>query len=285
MNKILLLLLIPLFLFSLTACEEEDQTSIGTPAEEDLQPIQDNTKAEQGVMNSANYMNPYGLDEDLSGKKAFSSNPQYSIDADSLVVTIDFSGVENMDGEIIITYNSNPLINFGQISAEAELVNYTQGGIVYNGTLLFEMVVSEVITMSTSTPDGEELTIQDGNSTSTWSGERIMTWTAGINTPADPSDDIYEVEGSSEGLTSNQTNYTSEILATLVFSPSCDYIMFGEQQLKNYVGTDRETTLTLTYNVDANGETLTEPACNPYFNLNFVSQNLELNMLLNVDEL
>lgn len=285
MNKILLLLLTPLFLFSLTACEEEDQTSIGTPAEEDLQPIQDNTKAEQGVMNSTNYMNPYGLDEDLSGKKAFSSNPVYSISGpDSTVVTIDFSGVENMDGEIIITYSSNPTHEFDRISAEAELVDYKQGTVVYNGTLLFEMADSELITMSTSTPDGEELTIQDGNSTSTWSGERIMTWTEGSDT-IDEMDDIYEVVGSSEGLTSNQTSYTSEILTALVFSPSCDYIMFGEQQLKNYVEEDLETTLTLNYNVDANEETLTEPDCNPYFNLNFVSQNLDVNMFLNVDDL
>src|SRR6056297_112805 len=285
MIKFRFLLLIPLFVFAFTACEEEDQTSIGTPAEEDLQPIQDNTKAEQGVMNSANLMNPYGLDEDLSGKKAFDENPEYSISNDSLQVTIDFSAVDNMDGEIIITYNTIPLYDFSQISATAELINYTQGTIVYNGLLNFSMTIGDVITMTVATPDGEEITIQDGNLESTWIGERVMTWTEGFDTPAIASDDIYEVSGSARGITSNQTNYTAEILETLVFSPDCDYIMYGEQQIKNYVGTDNETTLTLTYHVDSGGNTLTEPTCNSYFNLNFVSQNLELNLVLSFNDM
>jgi len=285
MIKFRFLLLIPLFVLAFSSCEEEDQTSIGTPAEEDLQPIQDNTKAEQGVMNSANLMNPYGLDEDLSGKKAFDANPEYSISNDSLQVTIDFSAVDNMDGEIIITYNTNPLHDFSQISATAELINYTQGTIVYNGLLNFSMTIGDVITMTVATPDGEEITIQDGNLESTWIGERVMTWTEGFDTPAIASDDIYEVSGSARGITSNQTNYTAEILETLVFSPDCDYIMYGEQQIKNYVGTDNETTLTLTYHVDSGGNTLTEPTCNSYFNLNFVSQNLELNLVLSFNDM
>ena len=61
--------------------------------------------------------------------------------------------------------------------------------------------------------------------------------------------------------------------------------MSGEQQIKNYVGTEDETTLTLTYHVDANGNELDEPTCNPYFNLNFVSSNLELNLVLNLENM
>lgn len=284
MKKLFLLLTIPFMVLSFSACEEEDgSTSFGTPTGEDMQPIEDNMNSEKGLMTSANYMNPYGLDEELSSKKSVTEdNPDYDFDTAEYILTVDFTDVAGMGGEIVVNYDSNPLDTpITSIGATTSLNDFAIGSTTYNATLMFEMeVTDEAITMSIYT-DGDTLQIDNGGDVSTWYGNRDVIWLEGYTTPVETADDLFQIEGSASGMTSNGTNYESEITSPLVFSLECDYIMSGQQEILDKVGTEEQTTLKMTYNVDSEGNLLDEPECNPYFKLVFNSPNMEVELVMN----
>ncbi len=284
MKKIWILPIVAILAFSLTSCDEDIDTVIGTPTDEDMQPVADNAKTEKGLMTATSYMNPYGLDEDLSTKKG-ADDPTYNLVG--VTLTIDFSEVEGMDGVIVVEYSSNPLDSpLTAIDATTTLQNFAIGNTTYNGVLSFAYTnTGDEIAMTVSTIDGDPITITEGSSEITWDGTRSLTWIQGISTPIDITDDLYEVTGSAEGIASTLTNYTTEVLSALVLSPNCDYIMGGEQELINNVGTDDQTSMTMNYSVDSNGNDLSEPTCNSYVKMHFVSSTLDVNIVINLDNL
>ncbi len=284
MKKIWILVLVAIATISFISCDEDVDTVIGTPSDEDMQPVADNVQTEKGLMTATSYMNPYGLDEDLSTKK-IADEPTYNLVG--LTLTIDFSDVSGMDGIIVVEYSSDPLDTpLVDINATTTLQDFTLDNAVYNGVVSFAYLRSgDVIEMSVATIDGDPLTITEGNREVTWDGTRTLKWIQGLSTPADITDDLYEVTGSAEGVASTMTNYTTEVLSALVLSPNCEYIMAGEQELINNVGADGQTSMTMNYSVDSNGNDLSEPACNSYIKLHFVSSTLDVNMVVNIDNL
>lgn len=287
MKKILSFLLIGFFAFSFIACEEEDSI-LGTPSDDDMQPAQDNIEAEKGIMSAANYMNPYGLDEELKAKGFSADGPTYSwISITDFKLKIDFTNVSGMGGAIIVDYDSNPLaVPLTYISATFTLENYEEDGVVYNGDLTFSMTVTGVdqVSMTVATAEGNTLQMTKGSVTTTFTGMRTIDWLEGISTPGDDLDDIFQLSGYSDGVSSTGSNYYSTILTPIVMSPSCDYIMGGSQQILNYYETENQTSLTMTYNVDANGNELAEPTCNSYFKLRFVSGIVDITLVLDMNE-
>jgi hypothetical protein len=284
MKKILSFLVAGMIAFSFTACDEEDILS-GSPSDEDMQPVIDNMNAEKGVMSAASYMNPYGLDEELSTKSVLEDGPAYSYDPATRTLTVDFTGVSGMGGEIIVTYDSDPLsLPITSIGAISTMLDFVNDGVTYNGTVVFSMTVGNQIVMSVMTSDGEEITINDGTSY-TWSGSRSITWLEGFNTPVDDTDDVYQLEGNSSGISSTGTNYQSTILIPLVLSTECDYVMHGSQKVINNVDSDNEASITMTFHVDADGNELDVPTCNSYFEMHYVSGIFDLTMIMDIDEM
>lgn len=271
--------------FSFNSCDEEDSL-LGGPSDEDMQPVVDNMNAEKGVMSASSYMNPYGLDEELSTKEFMEGEVEYSwISIEDFSVRIDFSNVSDMGGAIIVDYDSNPLeFPFSSISATIVLEDYMQDGITYNGELTFLMEVGSDITITVASAEGSQITMDHGSVQSTWMGTRTMVWLEGFDT-TDDLDDIYQISGTSTGVTSTATNYFSQIITPIMLSPGCDYMMYGSQEIVNNYGSDNETSLTMMYNVDSSGDELSDPTCNSYFKLHFVSGLLDLTMVLNMDEM
>ncbi|PLX22825.1 MAG: hypothetical protein C0599_05640 [Salinivirgaceae bacterium] len=285
MKKVFSLLVAGMLAFSFTGCDEEDILS-GTPSEEDMQPVADNMNAEKGLMSAASYMNPYGLDEELSTKGAMVDGPTYDYDPVNKILSIDFTGVAGMGGEIIVTYDSDPLaIPLTSIGAMATMIDFVKDGSTYNGTVVFSMTVGTTITMSVMTSDGEVISINNGVASYTWSGNRSIAWIEGALTPVDDTDDVYQLTGSSAGVSSTGTNYESTILTAIILSNDCDYIMYGSQEVVNNVNSDNEATITMTFNVDANGNLLGNPTCNSYFEMHYVSGIFDLTMVMDMDEM
>jgi hypothetical protein len=291
MKNLLTFLFIGIMAFSFTSCELEEEDLFATPTDEEMQPAVDNSNAEKGIMSASSYMNPYGLDEELSsGKKGFMANgPSYSwVNFVEFIIRIDFTDVPGMGGAIIVDYESNPFdFTATSVNATFSLENYEEDGIVYNGDLTFSMTRTSVdqVTMVIATVDGTTLEVTKGSVNTSFTGTRTIEWLEGLGTPGNNLDDLYQLSGYSTGVSSTGTNYRSEILTPIVMDPECNYIMSGSQQIINNYQSDNETTLTMTYNVDASGNELSTPTCNSYFKLHFVSGILDVTLVLNIDEM
>ncbi|MFO7864595.1 MAG: hypothetical protein R6U85_11380 [Salinivirgaceae bacterium] len=284
MRKVIFLLTLPLLMFAFTSCDEDSEVLSG-PSDDDMQPVSDNMKAEKGIMNAMSYMNPYGLDEDLSGKSV-SADPQFIwIDATEYIIKVDFENVDGSGGSITIDYDSNPFApNLDQIAAVGTLENYIADGVTYNGEMNFTLVNGQSTPEFTlSNTDVDPLTMETDANVATWLGTKTFVWMDGSETPFQRLDDMFETSGSATGVSVLGYNYSVESTG-LILSPDCDYVMAGTMVIKNMVGTDDETTLTMDYSVNANGDALNEPDCNPYFKLNFLSSSMELNIIMNMND-
>ncbi|MDA3866464.1 MAG: hypothetical protein PF489_06920 [Salinivirgaceae bacterium] len=284
MRKVIFLLTLPLLMFVFTSCEEDDSILSG-PSDDDMQPVSDNMKAEKGIMNAISYMNPYGLDEDLSGKSV-SVDPQFVwIDASEYIIKVDFANVDGSGGSITINYDSNPFaLNLDEIAAVGTLENYISDGVTYNGDVNFALANGQSTPEFTlSNTDFEALTMAQGSNVATWLGTKTFIWMDGSDTPFQRLDDMFETSGSATGVSVLGYNYSVES-SGLILTPDCEYVMAGTMVIKNMVGSEDETTLTMNYSVNANGDELEQPDCNPYFKLNFLSPSMELNILMNMND-
>jgi hypothetical protein len=75
------------------------------------------------------------------------------------------------------------------------------------------------------------VTKPDGK-TVTWSSDRVRKMVAGTNTLLDPSDDSYEVTGTSSGKNSAGNDYSFETETPLLFSYGCQFITSGKLKIK-----------------------------------------------------
>ena len=284
MKKLLTILLIPFFLMALTSCDEETVLS-GGPSDEDMQPVSDNMQIEKGVMNAVSYANPYGLDEDLSGKSVTNGPVMVWINPAEFIIEMDFTNVTNASGKIIVDYDSNPFaVGLDVINAVVTMEDFVNDGSpVYNGVLNFSMSDGLTTPVFELNNTGlEALTMTNGSKVASWLGEKTMTWLEGRTSPLDRLDDAYSVSGNSTGVSVMGDNY-SVISTGLYLTPECEYIMDGTMVIVNNVGTDSQTTLTMDFGVDSNGNELTEPNCNSYFKLKYENGTLTLNMVMNMD--
>lgn len=286
MRKLFYVFFISFLSLAITSCDE-DSTVTGGPSDEDMQPVANNMGTEKGVMNAVSYMNPYGLDEDLSGKSVTDGPVMIWINLNDYIVEIDFANVNGSGGKITVDYDSNPFAaNLDAINAIATLENYVSDGITYNGELNFSMVSGLTTPVFTITNVGLDaaLTAAQGENISTWLGTKALTWLDGRDTPFSRIDDAFEISGSSSGVTILGDSYTASTTA-LYMAPDCEYIMSGAMVFVNNVGANNQTTLTMDFGVDSGGNALNEPACNPYFKLNYVTSILNLNIVMSMDDL
>lgn len=75
------------------------------------------------------------------------------------------------------------------------------------------------------------VTKPDGK-TITWSSDRVRKMVAGTSTLLDPTDDSYEVTGTSSGKNSAGNEYSFETETPLLFSYGCQYITSGKLKIK-----------------------------------------------------
>lgn len=285
MKKLFTTLLIPFLLLMLSSCDEETILT-GGPSDQDMQPVSDNMQIEKGVMNAVSYANPYGLDEDLSGKSVTSGPVMSWIDADEFIIEIDFTNVSNSSGKIIIDYDTNPFApNLDMINALVTLQNFVNNGSpIYDGMLNFLMTDGTTTPMFVMNNEGfGALTMTDGQKVATWMGSKSLTWLEGQNSPLDRLDDAYGISGNATGVSILGDNY-SVTSTDLYMSAECEYVMNGTMEIVNYVGTDSQTTLTLDFGVDSNGNVLSTPTCNSFFKMKFESGSFTLNVVMNMND-
>lgn len=62
----------------------------------------------------------------------------------------------------------------------------------------------------------------------TWTSTRTREMLDGQNTPSDPTDDKYSINGSASGVSSNGNSFTANISSPLIRATSCAYIQAGK---------------------------------------------------------
>lgn len=64
-----------------------------------------------------------------------------------------------------------------------------------------------------------------------WNGTQQLTWVEGENTPGDYSDDVFSITGSSNGTSSQNIDFQTEISTALLNMFSCNWIPSGKQDI------------------------------------------------------
>ena len=75
-----------------------------------------------------------------------------------------------------------------------------------------------------------DLEITRNDYTTFWNANRTYTWVEGYNSGV-ISDDVFEVIGNSNGVTSKGNRYTSEIINELVTDYTCNWFVSGQEEL------------------------------------------------------
>ena len=126
-------------------------------------------------------------------------------------IEVEYKGDKKVVGtQVIYTPNQYFVNDFGV--AGKKTVTYSAP---YTWTIKVE---NGVVTK----PDGKTIT---------WSSDRVRTMVAGKG-DLDPTNDAYEVSGTSSGKNSAGNDYSYETLSPLLFSYGCDYISSGKLKIK-----------------------------------------------------
>ena len=131
-----------------------------------------------------------------------------------LIVT--WTGRYREVGTVITITTDNFYQNGNQIEGTKTITN---NGRNTNGNLTYSISVS-----------GSKIRTVDGK-TRTWNSTRTREWIAGENTLT-PTDDIYLITGTANGINANGLSYTANITQALRFDLSCQYrLTAGEIEL------------------------------------------------------
>jgi hypothetical protein len=223
MNRLKLASGIALLAFALAtvSCKKDSNESLDM----DTQSSTDNYLAEHHVNDEVKQVQDAAQNNNL-GK----AGPTVIIDSTSSprVMTIDYgTGTVCNDGKLrsgklVVTWTGRyrdvgTVItitpdNFYQNGNHIEgTKTITNNGRNSSNNLTFSVVVSNA-----------KITTADGK-IRTWSATRSREWISGESTPLNPSDDVYLITGSSNGVNANGKTFTSTITQALRFDLSCQY--------------------------------------------------------------
>jgi hypothetical protein len=127
-------------------------------------------------------------------------------------IEVEYKGEKNLVGTEVIYTADQYFVNDYGVSGKKS-VKYSAP---YTWTIKVE---NGVVTK----PDGKIVT---------WSSDRVRKMVAGTSTLLDPTDDSYEVTGTSSGKNSAGNDYSFETETPLLFSYGCQYISSGKLKIK-----------------------------------------------------
>ncbi|MEA2041090.1 MAG: hypothetical protein U9N85_00870 [Bacteroidota bacterium] len=197
-NIIISLFIVALLGFS--ACDK--------PEEPDEQTAKDMAKGAYIVSDAFAVSNDYS-----NSKKGISEYPDCittGVIEGGISLTFDnctFNGITR-NGVLEITYNG-PWSETGS-TLTIGFVDYTVDGHTMSGSITSEHKSEDAsgIRSFTITASDMELTFSDGNTT-TWDSERNYRMIAGLLTFLDPTDNVFEISGSSTGVNRKGESYTT----------------------------------------------------------------------------
>lgn len=226
MNKITVFIFL-FFVFFQYSCKKNNPI-----IDKDIQSITDNTIADNTLQNifitvnnyAQNYLNKNGSKNDTS--PIVTICPQYPIDSFPKTMIIDYgSGVNCNDGKVRKGKIVTTVYNFWQLSnedsMEVELVNFILDSIKVNSSFVFKYSGN-----SNNTPkynlnipnckfefnNGENFQINTN---------KTINWISGFETINDFSDDVYLIDGKSNGINRKQIGFEANITETLKYVSQC----------------------------------------------------------------
>lgn len=175
-----------------------------------------------GAVSGTNTPNPT-LDTIVNSSGNYQNGPvTFQIDYGT-VGCIDIDG-RIRTGKINITtakrwssLNTQVTVNF---------LNYQVNGITYSGQVVITKIDS--VTINTQVTNGH---CTNGAWNIDWACNKTLKQTAGYATKTDPSDDEYQITGTSNGKSREGRTFTSQIVSPLVKKNSCQYITSGTLNL------------------------------------------------------
>ncbi|MES2381462.1 MAG: hypothetical protein V4538_10510 [Bacteroidota bacterium] len=170
------------------------------------------------------------VDEAASSKALGKTGPTVTIDSSSSpkVMTIDYgtgticNDLKVRSGKIIVTYT-------GRYRETGTVIHVTFENFVQNGKRINNASTKTITNNGRNGQGNLSWTIQvnasillETGQTITWNSTRSRTWIAGESTPADWTDDKYEITGSTTGTNRRGVNYTCNITSPLLIDLSCN---------------------------------------------------------------
>jgi len=228
------LLKIFVFLFTfgllLTSCDVD----LSNP-EVDDETVLDNALGERAVGDVFGMVNAGATSVKANGSCGdFSFN---GID-NTLTITFPADGCEGADGVtrsgVIHAQYIGTWLQVGS-SVEITFNNYKQDGKELSGTITVLFTSGGTQPVFNMTASNMSLTYSDGGQI-TWGSSNTYTWTAGVLTPFDRSDDSYTISGVTEGVARNGNEYR-RVATELVKSPTCKWFTAGNILLTVTEGT------------------------------------------------
>lgn len=248
-----LVLLLGVFIIS---CDE-DLLNLPQVEEEDKTTVDDNAAAELKVARVFENINNFGISEE--GKKNANLEGCPTVTWDNHKMTLDFTGCDLDNGQIIAEFNQAPNYGVNGLTATVTFNNYVNEGTGIDGKIELKITglagVGHGPTFSVKVL--EDLTFTEGSDSHMWEAgsERTVSWIEGFVTLNDNSDDVYTLDGTSTGVNTDGVAYKVDITTALVFDMSCEYIPEGVMEITNNLGSDDENDLTIDFGVGEGDET------------------------------
>lgn len=248
-----LVLLLGVFIIS---CDE-DLLNLPQVEEEDKTTVDDNAAAELKVARVFENINNFGISEE--GKKNANLEGCPTVTWDNHKMTLDFTGCDLDNGQIIAEFNQAPNYGVNGLTATVTFNNYVNEGTGIDGKIELKITglagVGHGPTFSVKVL--EDLTFTEGSDSHMWEAgsERTVSWIEGFVTLNDNSDDVYTLDGTSTGVNTDGVAYKVDITTALVFDMSCEYIPEGVMEITNNLGSDDENSLTIDFGVGEGDET------------------------------
>ncbi|MBR8537251.1 hypothetical protein KDU71_16910 [Carboxylicivirga sediminis] len=146
-------------------------------------------------------------------------------------ITLDYGdGIELANGRIIagvivIVQTDSRLVNGATRTITFQ--DFSVDGVGISGTIVKTFLIDE---MKVTIVRDLTFTLEDGTTIDRYA-EYERVWSAGMATPFDPTDDVFEITGNVECVDSDGNSYRREITNRLIKKGGCRWIVAGEVAL------------------------------------------------------
>ena len=232
MNKKLTLLAIG-FVILITSCSKSDRDEDITTSS-----VVDNALFENLWIDAQSQIENAAFEEDSLRD---GDCPEVTIDLTSepMTVTVDF-GEDGCTGDDGRERKGVLLATFtGKYSEEGSVITVTPQDYSVDG---YALEGTRTVTNEGENEDGNtwfsvsvsdaKITHPSDNWFTTWESERTRTWVKGDDTPMNPWDDEYEIEGTAHGQNRNGNTYEMEITSPLWVKVGCPWIVKGTLEIQ-----------------------------------------------------
>lgn len=244
------------FMLVFAACET---TVTQEDLEETAEVVDQNLESEYQVLRAFENVNNYGIAKKT--KKAalmLDDEPEHSWVGNTL--TLNFTGITGMSGEIIADFSDEPSYSKG-IVIDVSFNEFTDGETSINGSMQISIADSMESKIIFEIVTNENLLVNNIN-LSTWNCNQVFEWIEGLETIGDISDDAYVING-----ITNQDDEdvgSSLKLIDLYYANNCKFIKSGIIEISKD-SSDKLTTCD--FGVDSQGNESSE--CNGYVLLSY----------------